>query len=250
MELRKAADVLLRSQSNPVSSLLKPSSGWTRGTQLCQRTTNYRPLQRCLTISARKSAVRPGATTSTSPPPSSDTDDFLQNSKNLWERARKSPSPSLPKVDGQREKRMNGGNSGDDILAWMNAADALSKTKTPQSSLDLSGMIMPANLADKQATPLDVASRAPSIPKVPLRLRPSTGRTVAIEGNVDVARGLKMLEQSCARNKIRSMATKQRFHERPGLMKKRLKRTRWRVRFMEGFRATVGRVKELRDQGW
>jgi small subunit ribosomal protein MRP21 len=83
-----------------------------------------------------------------------------------------------------------------------------------------------------------------------MRLTPSTGRTVVIGGNIDVGRGFRLLEQSCGRNKVRSDFNKQRFHERPGLKRKRLKSMRWRKRFMEGFRATVTRVKQMKAQGW
>lgn len=86
--------------------------------------------------------------------------------------------------------------------------------------------------------------------RVPFVLKPLTGRMVDINRSVDVGRAFKLLEQSCARNKVRADATRQRFYERGGLKRKRLRRERWRKRFMEGFKATVGRVKELRGQGW
>ena len=86
--------------------------------------------------------------------------------------------------------------------------------------------------------------------RMKMKLNPSTGRSVSIGMGIDVGRGFRLLEQSCARNKVRSDANKQRFHERGGLKRKRLRRERWRKRFMEGFKATVGRVKQLKNQGW
>jgi small subunit ribosomal protein MRP21 len=86
--------------------------------------------------------------------------------------------------------------------------------------------------------------------RVPFVLKPLTGRMVDVKRNVDVGRAFKLLEQSCARNRVRADFTKQRFHERPGLKRKRLRRERWKKRFLEGFKATVGRVKQLRAQGW
>jgi len=83
-----------------------------------------------------------------------------------------------------------------------------------------------------------------------LNLNPSLGREVAIGPSLDISRGIRLLEQSCARNKVRADSTRQRFHERGGLKRKRLRRERWRRRFMEGFKGTVGRVKGLRNQGW
>lgn len=97
---------------------------------------------------------------------------------------------------------------------------------------------------------LSSAFSAPTPPKPALRLNAKTGRTVSVAGGIDLGRGFRMLEQSCARNKVRSDFTRQRFHERGGLKRKRLRRERWRRRFMEGFKATVSRVKEMKRQGW
>jgi small subunit ribosomal protein MRP21 len=93
-------------------------------------------------------------------------------------------------------------------------------------------------------------TRAPVPEQKPLRLTPSTGRTFDIGPNMDLSRGIRMLEISCAQNKVRYDLNKQRFHERPGLRRKRLARERWRRKFMEGFQGVVGRVKQLKNQGW
>lgn len=84
-----------------------------------------------------------------------------------------------------------------------------------------------------------------------MRLNASTGRTIEVGAlGIDIARGIKLLEMSCSRNRVRADANKQRFHERAGLKRKRLGRERWRRRFAEGFKGVVGRVKELKRQGW
>lgn len=83
-----------------------------------------------------------------------------------------------------------------------------------------------------------------------LRLKPSTGRTVYVSGHVDVARSFQLLTTLCRRNKVSLDLARQRFHERPGLKRKRLRSERWRGRFKEGFKATCARVQELRKQGW
>ncbi|KAL2153517.1 hypothetical protein VTH82DRAFT_4672 [Thermothelomyces myriococcoides] len=83
-----------------------------------------------------------------------------------------------------------------------------------------------------------------------LRLRPSTGRTIPIKGNVDVARGFRLLQRVVSQNKLRAHVRLTRFHERPALKKKRLRSERWRERFKNGFRATINRVMELKAQGW
>ncbi|AEO61051.1 hypothetical protein MYCTH_2310836 [Thermothelomyces thermophilus ATCC 42464] len=83
-----------------------------------------------------------------------------------------------------------------------------------------------------------------------LRLRPSTGRTIQIKGNVDLARGFRLLHRAVSQNKIKAHVRLTRFHERPALKRKRLKRERWQERFRQGFRATINRVMELKAQGW
>jgi len=85
-----------------------------------------------------------------------------------------------------------------------------------------------------------------------IRSRPSVGRTVEInlERGPDFGRALRILDIQCAVNRVRADQQRQRFHERPGLKKKRLKSERWRKLFRESFRATVGRVKEMRRKGW
>ncbi|KAK4222971.1 hypothetical protein QBC38DRAFT_488736 [Podospora fimiseda] len=85
---------------------------------------------------------------------------------------------------------------------------------------------------------------------VEMRLRPQTGRTIPVQGMVDVARAFKILEGHCSRNKVRADSRMQKYHERPGLKRKRLKSERWQARFRQGFSATISRVMELRGQGW
>lgn len=85
-----------------------------------------------------------------------------------------------------------------------------------------------------------------------VRSRPTVGRTIEVipEKGVDFGRALRNLEISCAVNRVRQDLSRQRFHERPGLKRKRLKSERWRKMFKESFRATVMRVKEMRRKGW
>ncbi|KAK3323768.1 hypothetical protein B0T19DRAFT_426880 [Cercophora scortea] len=83
-----------------------------------------------------------------------------------------------------------------------------------------------------------------------LRLRPSVGRTVHVTGHVDVGRSFFLVERMCKVNRVKRDVAMQRFHERNGLKRKRLKRERWAKRFSNGFHHTVCRVMELRKQGW
>lgn len=82
------------------------------------------------------------------------------------------------------------------------------------------------------------------------RLRPSVGRTIHLDSRVDLARGLGLLNARVRVNKIAQDVSKQRFHERPGLKRKRLRSERWRARFKHGFKATCSRVQDLARQGW
>lgn len=84
----------------------------------------------------------------------------------------------------------------------------------------------------------------------PIDLSPSSGRCVIVTEKTDVMTAFKQMEVSCNRNRIRREANAQRFHERPGLKRKRLKQQRWRQRFLTGFKAVVNRVQELKRQGW
>ena len=85
-----------------------------------------------------------------------------------------------------------------------------------------------------------------------IRSRPTVGRTIEVyqEGGQHVAGALKKLEILCSVNKIRSDQFRQRFHERPGLKRKRLKSERWRRLFKASFKMTVARVQEMRRKGW
>lgn len=85
---------------------------------------------------------------------------------------------------------------------------------------------------------------------IKLRLRPVLGRGVGITDSMDFARALEVLGQRCSANRVAVEARAQKFHERPGLKRKRLKSQRWRMRFRHGFRATADRVNELAKQGW
>lgn len=87
---------------------------------------------------------------------------------------------------------------------------------------------------------------------LPLRLNASTGRTISINPNkgVDLLRGLGMLNAIVARNRIRRDTNRQRFHERPGLKRKRLKRARKEARFMTSFLRAKEKIMAMKDKGW
>ena len=105
--------------------------------------------------------------------------------------------------------------------------------------------------------PMGNTRTRPSPPPVqverpPMKLGPTLGRTVYVDParGVDVGRAFRQMETMCARNKIRRDSIRQRFHERPGLKRKRLKSERWRRRFKEAFKETIHMVQKMKNQGW
>lgn len=91
-----------------------------------------------------------------------------------------------------------------------------------------------------------------NIPYQSLHLTTRKGKTLDVipTNPTDLGSKLRQLGAVIARNRIRQDVTRQKFHERPGLKRKRLVSERWRRRFKEGFGAMVGRVQVLRRQGW
>lgn len=82
--------------------------------------------------------------------------------------------------------------------------------------------------------------------------RPSLGRTIELNvaKGVDLGRALTRLGQLTRQNRIQQDRKSQRFYERPGLKRKRLRSERYRARFKTGFLATVEKVKAMRRKGW
>lgn len=85
-----------------------------------------------------------------------------------------------------------------------------------------------------------------------VKLNPTVGRTIKVDMNrgMDIGRAFRTLEINCARNKVRQDFNRQRFHERPGLKRKRLKGERWRKNFKAGFKEVVKMVVRMKRQGW
>jgi len=274
MELRRAADAALRSQSSPLAAFLTPSvsSRWRIETQ-SKFTAISKSSRRNLSSSSRRSAgssLYPSTTTSAEKSTEEEgkqTPEQIAESLN-WLNAgvggNKTRTSRFSSPNAQAENRATspnanrpsfplnpGGNSASDILRELNfqrqnrQSNRFDADRMQQPPSAFGSAALMRNLGD------DLAARGmPQPQKIPMRLSPKTGRTIELGAGLDVGRGFRLLEQSCARNKVRNDFTKQRFHERGGLKRKRLVRERWRKRFMLGFKATVARVKELKKQGW
>ena len=103
-----------------------------------------------------------------------------------------------------------------------------------------------------QSLQQNTTSRPAKRAKRTVRSRPAVGRTVEVlpDRGMDVGRALSNLDMICALNRVRIDQSRQRFHERPGMKRKRLKSERFRRMFKQSFRATVLRVMEMRRKGW
>lgn len=166
----------------------------------------------------------------------------------------------MPDTDIERERKFNRGDSASDLLGALGSAGQPRRAPyapfNSRSGFDTSRMMTPGTDGQRERdvnlnVMMDASKVHAPAPRTPMKLGPSTGRTVEVgTGNVDIGRAFALLNMSCARNKVMRDLGRQRFHERPGLKKKRLARERWRRKFMEGFKSTLGRVRTLQRQGW
>ncbi|KAL6851351.1 hypothetical protein ACO1O0_008479 [Amphichorda felina] len=112
-----------------------------------------------------------------------------------------------------------------------------------------------STFASKYAESLSMSNDPVNQPRV--RTAAVTGRTVFLGGEGWVRgaahspeHAFVMLNRLLREGRVKELWHRQRFHERPGLRRKRLKMVRWRKRFKGGFKATAARVCELKKQGW
>lgn len=270
MEIRRLGDALLRSHGSSLT-FLSPAIP-SRCPSIAHRTLDSpqrRRLQRLFASSARSAAARSAPVTTSASPAVQDADggtpektrnpmDWLAGTSSSRRSRFSSP---LAQADNQAsssdateyERLMNKGSSATDLLASLNAARSARNShefNINRMAEPTMPMIPKFEHADIMTDLRKNISSAPPPARTPMRLTPSTGRTVYVTPQIDVGRSFKLMEQLVGRNKIKSTFNYQRFHERPGLKRKRLKSSRWRKRFMVGFRAAVNRVKQLKKQGW
>ena len=151
----------------------------------------------------------------------------------------------------------------DELIAGISIAQPRQKAARPPPNASnskspdfkaLYSLLDPANdVASKLNPPARDPPPQPFLPQPsPIKLDSTVGRTIAVapERGIDVGRAFRMLDMRCAQNSVRRDFQRQRFYERPGLKRKRLKSERWRKRFKESFQKTVGLVVRLKGQGW
>lgn len=86
--------------------------------------------------------------------------------------------------------------------------------------------------------------------ELPFPLKPEAGKTTYVSHRTDVNQAFRLCNVTLSLNRTRNLWFKQRFHERPGLRRKRLATQTWRRKFRTCMVTTVKRVKELTRQGW
>lgn len=259
MELRRAADALMRFHTSPLARFLAPSVSSQWQSRISTNVNGLTTLssQRSIHSSSNLSAgsiLQPSITTSAEKP-----QDEVEGAKE----EKTGSMDWLEKLDmnkvGSRRFQSNpkdqslrslekGSSASDLLLEGFNRAR---RDRTNRFNLDRMASPEPVSrAADLMKSMTDSIMAMPAPQKIPIRLNSTTGRTVPVGGTTDIAQALILLNRSCARNKVSSDFRRQRFHERPGLKRKRLHSQRWRKRFLTSFKATVKRVKDLRRQGW
>jgi ribosomal protein S21 len=126
-------------------------------------------------------------------------------------------------------------------------------TTKPEPTIDNEDMVRDVSfgLGDLSNSKYWSEDRAQMTAKYPeIRCVARTGRTIQVMKGTDPTRAFKMLQMSVTGNRVRQDERQQKFHERPGLKRKRLNSERWRRRFKKAFKSTCARVEELRRQGW
>lgn len=163
----------------------------------------------------------------------------------------KSPSAQSSNPPSRRattdDYRPRQGSSVDDLWAAMGSGGRQQARGGTSGNINVAAMINPLSANSRPPPP---PSLTPPEKTLPMKLNASVGRTIPVGGNIDPARAFRQLEVQCARNSVRRDFQRQRFHERPGLKRKRLKGERWRRRFREGFRGVVSLVQKMKKQGW
>jgi len=82
----------------------------------------------------------------------------------------------------------------------------------------------------------------------PMELGPKVGRShQVLRGDLNGA--MNRLRTTLKTNNVREDSILQKFHERRGMKRKRMRRERFRKRFKEGFKRMVSIVMEMKRQG-
>lgn len=265
MEVRRLGDVLLRSRS-PILSCLTPyisTRSWPR--HLCVdaplRAHSLQGYPRC---TERTYASSSNTRTTLTPVSKSEYEPATNQSRaggdypadNLHRLLEEFVLPKKPSTSSGPPSPRDRIGTGLAQSTGNSALDVLSKMRgsRDRGRVEASKMIdpKPAIFDDARISESVRAAVSSRVPQSQLHLGPSVGRSVLVEPQrgIDLGRSFRNLDINCFRNNVKADFMRQRFHERPGLKRKRLRTVRWRKRFKEGFRAMVSKVEEMRRSGW
>ncbi|KZF25426.1 hypothetical protein L228DRAFT_280668 [Xylona heveae TC161] len=269
MELKRVGDALFRARGSPLSALLTPAlcarSSWRANINAWNplRIQSSSEVQRSFTSSSR--CLQEGGSTPNGPVETTKADAEKKSADSPEPAGKESsedtinsllagmtrPASNTAKTSRFSSPNAQAANRPGNSASDMNAAMSQFGT-SPRGRVDTSRMLnpLPSDPFNPMSISLGEPPKPPAMP--PLRLGPSLGRSVVIEPSrgIDLARGIRLLELKCNRNAVRQDHNRQRFHERPGLKRKRLATQVWRRKFKEGFKATVRKVQDMRKQGW
>lgn len=246
MEFVRVGEALLRSQQ-PLLPFLAPSA---------YRSSAPRRVSQCFR------QHQPSRALSTSCRHHSDMDEFSKMLDETLDQTKKVPGAPIPRTtrygsnraqqyqrtspsDRMASERARGRSSLTDIIDNMAGGNQTS-TRSSGGMSDIQQLLDPVATDPNKPT-------APLPPPMPsMKLNSTVGRTISVDANrgMDVGRAFRTLEMRCNQNMVKRDHMRQRYHERPGLKRKRLRSERFRKRFKEGFRATIKMVQGLKKQGW
>lgn len=278
MEVRCIREALWRPGSSPLQSFLAPCLLTACRPRSPTAFSYYKDLQshRYLSTSVSFRADPPSSTTSPEKPKIAK--DAQANLKEIFDRTRDERAPPLnpptilernhliPKINAKFDELFPPKNSpqpppsatvGEVDKAYKSFLDKNRAGLKPGSLA--ASMMMPGNKGDFTSglgldTSLlgDHSGNPRRRSKRTIRSRPTVGRTIEVEEKmgVDLGRALSRLSTLISTNNVRKDLYAQKYHERPGLKRKRLKHDRWKRYFKAGFEAMVQRALQMRRQGW
>ena len=260
MKIQCISDALLRSHPSPLLSFLAPSvpiATWTTAainrdslaSRLTQCTTRIRslatqssPLRAPTTAAAESEDDAPDT-------PSQDTaNDTINDMLDFIPPGIRSDQPSQPDSRLNSSLPRESRESSADIMRRALERDRRSTSLLARRQGEIAARMEGLSYQEQNRNNLPALRPLPP----PVRLDAFIGRSQNVDPQkgMDLSRALRSMEIKLAVNRVRADFNYQRFHERPGLKRKRLKSQRWRKRFKEGFKAVVGKVQDMRRRGW
>ena len=282
MEVRCIGEALLKSTTSPLLSFLAPAV-FPKCRPIPSATlSRYTSLRRQRFFSAQtqhKAEEPPPTRLSRKPRMPSKPSKPQANLSEIFDRSGDRQPPSIvpsatpgntdmkPRINAKFDElfpRKNGPSTSSSPSSATDVENAYRDFLNPSGSGVRSGsiagsMLMPSASDSSSTTQRQVNGnllfgneRAAQRNKRTVRPRPTVGRTIEVEERmgVDFGQAVKKLSMLLVNNRVRQDQRMQKYHERAGAKRKRLKRERWRRYFKEGFNATIGRVKQMRRQGW